>query len=91
MPDEHVAALLAALSAEIAHLEHLVREFDDQHALRNQAIHARLGDLEDLILGERQTQAFTGHAQVPALGRVPLTLQRAEPPLRRVPPRDEPA
>jgi hypothetical protein len=69
---------VAALSAQIAHLENLLREFDDQHQARIQSLHARLGDLEDLILGQQREprQSFSGQAQVPFLGRVPLTLVR---------------
>lgn len=72
---------VAALSAQIAHLENLLREYEDQNHARNQSLHARLGDLEDLILGQQREPrpSFTGHAQVPFLGRVPLTVIRDKP------------
>lgn len=68
---------VAAIITQLAHLEDLLRQVDDQQWRCNQSIHARLGDLEDLILGEQRAQSFTGHAKV--LGqRVPLTLVRNE-------------
>jgi hypothetical protein len=71
---------IAALSAQIAHLEDLLREYEDQQQLRVQSLHQRLGDLEDLLLTQQREQpSFTGQAQVPLLGRVPLTLVRDEP------------
>jgi hypothetical protein len=70
---------VVSLSAQIAHLEDLLREYEDQNHVRVQSLHARLGDLEDLLLGQRREQSFTGQAQVPYLGRVPLTLVRDEP------------
>ena len=56
----------------------MLREYEDQNHARIQSLHARLGDLEDLILGQQREhrQSFTGAAQVPLLGRVPLTLVR---------------
>jgi hypothetical protein len=72
---------LIALRAQIAHLEDLLREFEDQNGARVHSLHARLGDLEDLILGQQRAQAsFTGHAQGRMLGRVPLTLVRDDEP-----------
>jgi hypothetical protein len=78
MSDPITHADLVSLSAQIAHLEGLLREYEDQNSLRNQSLHARIGDLEDLFLRQGR-HSFTGQAKVPLLGHVALTLVRDEP------------
>lgn len=40
---------VAAMMVKLAHLEALLRDQEDQHALRFQALCARFADLEDVI------------------------------------------
>jgi hypothetical protein len=78
MPDtltfDATPALLAALAAQLAHLEDMIKEHEDMNQLRAQRLGERLGDLEAVLISLQYPRRLTGHVVVPHLGRFRIEL-----------------
>jgi hypothetical protein len=73
------AALLAALAAQLAHLEDMIKKQEDMHQLRTLGLGRRISDLEALLLTLRDRRVLRGHVAVPLLGPCPIVLTDADP------------